>query len=72
MDLCLIQKLLAASVYPRELANISGFKERYQLIDKSLSFYSNFISVMEEAEQPEYETIISRAEYSKKTIMNLL
>jgi hypothetical protein len=48
MDCCLIQKLIAAALYPRELANISGLKDKYNLIDQALSFYSHFLSTMEE------------------------
>ena len=48
MDLCLIQKLLAAPLYPHELAHISSLKEKYAVIDKALSFYSHFLSILEE------------------------
>ena len=43
---CLVNKLLAAPLYPRELANISGLKLKYSLIDKALSFYCNFLTIM--------------------------
>lgn len=45
----MIQKLIVAPLYPRELANISGIKEKYAVIDKALSFYSNLINAIEEA-----------------------
>ena len=50
MNDAMVQKLVAAPLYPRELANISSLKEKYMIIDKALSFYSNFISAMEEDE----------------------
>ena len=46
----MIQKLNAAPLYPRELANISSLKEKYLIIDAALSFYSNFLNAMEEVE----------------------
>ena len=49
----MVQKLNAAPLYPRELANISSLKEKYLIIDAALSFYSNFLSAMEEVEGSE-------------------
>lgn len=49
----MIQKLNAAPLYPRELANISSLKEKYLIIDAALSFYSNFLSAIEEVESPD-------------------
>lgn len=46
-NMALIGKLLAAPIYPRELANVSGLKLRYELIDNAMSFYSNFLSILE-------------------------
>jgi hypothetical protein len=46
-NMALIGKLLAAPIYPRELANVSGLKLRYELIDNAMSFYSNFVSILE-------------------------
>lgn len=45
-NMAMISKLLAAPIYPRELANISGLKLRYELIDNALSFYANFLSIL--------------------------
>ena len=45
----LINKLLAAPIYPKELANISGIKIRYEILDQAMSFYSNFFSVLEKS-----------------------
>lgn len=42
----LINKLLAAPIYPKELGNISGIKIRYEILDQAMSFYSNFLSVL--------------------------
>ena len=47
-NMALVGKLLAAPIYPRELANISGLKLRYELIDNAISFYSNFLSILED------------------------
>lgn len=47
MNTSMIQKLSAAPLYPRELANISSMKEKYEIIDKALSFYSNFLAILE-------------------------
>lgn len=45
----LINKLLAAPIYPKELANISGIKIRYEILDQAMSFYSNFLTVLEKS-----------------------
>lgn len=47
IDQCMTQKLLATSLYPRQLANISSVKENYQIIDQALSFYSHFLNSIE-------------------------
>jgi len=47
MNDSMIQKLTVAPLYPRELANISSIKEKYSIIDKALSFYSNLIGAIE-------------------------
>lgn len=53
------QKLLATSLYPRQLANISSVKENYQVIDRVLSFYSHLLGSLEERLQD--ETLVNRA-----------
>lgn len=58
---CLIEKLVAAPLYPRELANISGLKHKYKLIDTALSFYSNFLTIMEDGENEDLMDTIGEA-----------
>lgn len=64
------QKLLATSLYPRQLANISSIKENYQIIDKALSFYSHFISSLEDYEGQ--DQLVEKAEYTRQVLANLL
>jgi hypothetical protein len=52
------QKLIATSLYPRNLANISSVKENYHIIDNSLSFYSNFLNALESNEELNVKNII--------------
>lgn len=68
----MVQKLTAAPLYPRELANISGLKEKYEIIDKALSFYSNLISAAEEHEGAGLQETIEKAEYTRGVLVNLL
>lgn len=49
MDQCMHQKLVATSLYPRQLANISSIKEHYGIINEALSFYSHFLSTLEDS-----------------------
>lgn len=46
MNDLMVQKLSAAPLYPRELANISSIKEKYSIINNALSFYSNFLAIL--------------------------
>ena len=47
IDQCMAQKLIATSLYPRQLANISSVKDYYHILDSALSFYSNFLNALE-------------------------
>ena len=69
---CLIDKLVAAPLYPRELANISGLKHKYRLIDTALSFYSNFLAIMEDGENENLMNTIGEAEHTRNVLLNLL
>lgn len=63
------QKLLATSLYPRQLANISSVKDNYHTIDTALSFYSHFLASLEDQGPAE---LISRSEYSRQVLADLL
>ena len=47
MDQVMTGNLVATSLYPRQLANISSLKENYQIIDNCLSFYCNLLNCLE-------------------------
>jgi hypothetical protein len=70
MDQCMTQKLLATSLYPRQLANISSVKENYQIIDRALSFYSHFIGSLEDYQNQ--EQLVAKGEYARQVLANLL
>ena len=72
VNCCLIDKLLAAPLYPRELANISSLKQKYKLIDTALSFYSNFLMIMEEDQNENLMDTIENAENTRNVLLNLL
>lgn len=69
---CLIDKLVGAPLYPRELANISSLKQKYKLIDTVLSFYSNFLTIMEEDQNENLMDTIENAEHTRNVFVNLL
>lgn len=71
MNDCMIQKLTVSPLYPRELANISSIKQKYLIIDKALSFYSNLIGAVEELDGGDGE-ILERIEYGRNVLVNLL
>lgn len=49
INLNLIKKVLASNLTPATIANTALSKEHYNLIDQLMSFFSHFLSVMEEA-----------------------
>jgi hypothetical protein len=63
VDQCMTQKLIATSLYPRQLANISSVKEYYHILDSTLSFYSNFLTALENS--PNMQDLIEKVEYSR-------
>lgn len=74
VEQCMRQKLLATSLYPRQLANISAVKDNYQTIDQALSFYSHFLSSLENVplQTAPLQELTQRAEHSRNVLVNLL
>lgn len=45
-----IKRLLAGNLSPAAVANASRFKDNFQLLDQLMSFFSHFLSALEDTE----------------------
>lgn len=78
MSSAMVAKLAVGALRPRDLANISTVGQKYTIVDQALSFYSNFISAMEErgegqgTRREEMVGIMEQAQHTRDVLVNLL